>query len=160
MDLDLNENLEERLVRIQNGLDSLNSLFQRRLLNDKAKNKMIMDIENYLDKREKIDSGIAFTQLFKELLLALDSIMILDISKSEKEALVGPILEVMYRRGLKECPNNGKFNPTFDEITGVVPISKTDNVENVVYEIVQKGYVLGDTVLRTRRVIVSKDNGE
>ncbi|MDU5560170.1 nucleotide exchange factor GrpE [Anaerococcus vaginalis] len=160
MDLDLNENLEERLVRIQNGLDSLNSLFQRRLLNDKAKNKMIMDIENYLDKREKIDSGIAFTQLFKELLLALDSIMILDISKSEKEALVGPILEVMYRRGLKECPNNEKFNPTFDEITGVVPISKTDNVENVVYEIVQKGYVLGDTVLRTRRVIVSKDNGE
>ena len=66
----------------------------------------------------------------------------------------------MYRRGLKECPNNEKFNPTFDEITGVVPISKTDNVENVVYEIVQKGYVLGDTVLRTRRVIVSKDNGE
>ena len=160
MDLDLNENLEERLVRIQNGLDSLNSLFQRRLLNDKAKNKMIMDIENYLDKREKIDSGIAFTQLFKELLLALDSIIMLDISESEKEALVGPILEVMYRRGLKECPNNEKFNPTFDEITGVVPISKTDNVENVVYEIVQKGYVLGDTVLRTRRVIVSKDNGE
>lgn len=160
MDLDLNENLEERLVRIQNGLDSLNSLFQRRLLNDKAKNKMIIDIENYLAQREKIDSGIAFTQLFKELLLALDSIMILDISKSEKEALVGPILEVMYRRGLKECPNNEKFNPTFDEITGVVPISKTDNVENVVYEIVQKGYVLGDTVLRTRRVIVSKDNGE
>lgn len=160
MDLDLNENIEERLVRIQNGLDSLNSLFQRRLLNDKAKNKMIMDIENYLDKREKIDSGIAFTQLFKELLLALDSIIMLDISESEKEALVGPILEVMYRRGLKECPNNEKFNPTFDEITGVVPISKTDNVENVVYEIVQKGYVLGDTVLRTRRVIVSKDNGE
>lgn len=160
MDLDLNENLEERLVRIQNGLDSLNSLFQRRLLNDKAKNKMIMDIENYLDKREKIDSGIAFTQLFKELLLALDSIIMLDISESEKEALVGPILEVMYRRGLKECPNNEKFNPTFDEITGVVPISKTDNVENVVYEIVQKGYVLGNTVLRPRRVIVSKDNGE
>ena len=160
MDLDLNENIEERLVRIQNGLDSLNSLFQRRLLNDKAKNNMITDIENYLAQREKIDSGIAFTQLFKELLLALDSIMILDISKSEKEALVGPILEVMYRRGLKECPNNEKFNPTFDEITGVVPISKTDNVENVVYEIVQKGYVLGDTVLRTRRVIVSKDNGE
>lgn len=160
MDLNLNENLEEKLVRIQNGLDSLNSLFQRRLLNDKAKNNMITDIENYLAQREKIDSGIAFTQLFKELLLALDSIMILDISKSEKEALVGPILEVMYRRGLKECPNNEKFNPTFDEITGVVPISKTDNVENVVYEIVQKGYVLGDTVLRTRRVIVSKDNGE
>lgn len=160
MDLDLNENIEERLVRIQNGLDSLNSLFQRRLLNDKAKNNMITDIENYLAQREKIDSGIAFTQLFKELLLALDSIMILDLSESEKEALVGPILEVMYRRGLKECPNNEKFNPTFDEITGVVPISKTDNVENVVYEIVQKGYVLGDTVLRTRRVIVSKDNGE
>ena len=160
MDLNLNENLEEKLVRIQNGLDSLNSLFQRRLLNDKAKNNMITDIENYLAQREKIDSGIAFTQLFKELLLALDSIMILDISKSEKEALVGPILEVMYRRGLKECPNNEKFNPTYDEITGVVPISKTDNVENVVYEIVQEGYVLGDTVLRTRRVIVSKDNGE
>ena len=160
MDLNLNENLEEKLVRIQNGLDSLNSLFQRRLLNDKAKNNMITDIENYLAQREKIDSGIAFTQLFKELLLALDSIMILDLSESEKEALVGPILEVMYRRGLKECPNNEKFNPTFDEITGVVPISKTDNVENVVYEIVQKGYVLGDTVLRTRRVIVSKDNGE
>lgn len=160
MDLKLNENIEEKLVRIQNGLDSLNSLFQRRLLNDKAKNNMITDIENYLAQREKIDSGIVFAQLFKELLLALDSIMILDISKSEKEALVGPILEVMYRRGLKECPNNEKFNPTFDEITGVVPISKTDNVENVVYEIVQKGYVLGDTVLRTRRVIVSKDNGE
>lgn len=160
MDLNLNENLEEKLVRIQNGLDSLNNLFQRRLLNDKAKNKMIMDIENYLDKREKIDSGIAFTQLFKELLLALDSIIMLDISESEKEALVGPILEIMYRRGLKECPNNEKFDPTYDEITGVVPKSKTDNVENVVYKIVQKGYVLGDTVLRTRRVIVSKDNGE
>lgn len=160
MDLNLNENLEEKLVRIQNGLDSLNSLFQRRLLNDKSKNKMIMDIENYLDKREKIDSGIAFTQLFKELLLALDSIMMLDLSESEKETLVGPILEIMYRRGLKECPNNEKFDPTYDEIIGVVPKSKTDNVENVVYKIVQKGYVLGDTVLRTRRVIVSKDSGE
>lgn len=61
--------------------------------------------------------------------------------------------ESLAREGLTEVPTDGKFDPHTQEALLSQP---SDQEEGTVIEVLQKGYKLGDRVLRPARVVVSQ----
>ena len=69
------------------------------------------------------------------------------------QALRDQLLSVLSRHGLKEIEAKGKkYDPFLHEVLGV----SQEGDEGTVTEEIQKGYMLGDEVLRTSKVIVTK----
>ncbi len=60
--------------------------------------------------------------------------------------------DALAREGLTEIPTDGKFDPHTQEALLSQP---SDSEEGTVIEVVQKGYRLGDRVLRPARVVIS-----
>jgi molecular chaperone GrpE len=60
--------------------------------------------------------------------------------------------ELLAKQGLSEIETNGKFDPHVHEALLSQP---SDEEEGSVIEVVQKGYKLGDRVLRPARVVVA-----
>ena len=62
------------------------------------------------------------------------------------------LFELLAKQGLSEIDTNGKFDPHVHEALLSQP---SDEEEGSVIEVVQKGYKLGDKVLRPARVVVA-----
>ncbi len=62
------------------------------------------------------------------------------------------LAEVLAKEGLAEIETDGKFDPHVHEALLSQP---SDAEEGSVIEVVQKGYKLGDRVLRPARVVVA-----
>jgi molecular chaperone GrpE len=60
--------------------------------------------------------------------------------------------QTLERQGLKEIPTNGRFDPHVHEALLSQP---SDREEGSVIEVIQKGYMLGDRVLRPARVVIA-----
>ena len=60
--------------------------------------------------------------------------------------------EVLAREGLEEIPTDIPFDPHVHEALAAIPSSAE---EGTILEVVQRGYTLGDRVLRPARVIVA-----
>ena len=58
--------------------------------------------------------------------------------------------------GIKEIDASGEFNPKLHEAIMMVP-SETDEQKGKIKEVFQKGYALGDRIIRASRVIVYND---
>jgi len=70
------------------------------------------------------------------------------------EIMQSNLLSLLTKKGVSEIEAKGKdFNPHFHEIVTSCPVEKSDQDHTVIEE-VQRGYVLGDKVLRTAKVIV------
>jgi len=100
-------------------------------------------------------------RLVKELLPVLDDLgRALEAASEHEEAkledgvrLVHRALsELMAKEGLAEIETEGKFDPHVHEALLSQP---SDEEEGSVIEVVQKGYKLGDKVLRPARVVVA-----
>jgi molecular chaperone GrpE len=61
------------------------------------------------------------------------------------------------REGLVEIETNGKFDPHTQEALLAQP---SDSEEGTVLQVLQKGYKLGDRVLRPARVVISSGAGD
>jgi len=65
--------------------------------------------------------------------------------------------KILEKHNVKEIKAKGKkFNPNLHEAIGVVDGEE----DNIVMEEYQRGYMIGDMVLRHSKVIVSKKRGE
>ncbi len=62
------------------------------------------------------------------------------------------LLDVLVKEGLEEIPTDGLFDPHVHEALAAIP---AEAEEGTILEVVQRGYVLGDRVLRPARVIVA-----
>jgi len=60
--------------------------------------------------------------------------------------------DVLAREGLKEIPTDVAFDPHVHEALAAIP---SGDEEGTILEVVQRGYLLGDRVLRPARVIVA-----
>ena len=63
------------------------------------------------------------------------------------------LADLLAREGLVEVEANGKFDPHTQEALLSQP---SDQEEGAVIQVVQKGYKLGDRVLRPARVVISQ----
>jgi molecular chaperone GrpE len=126
--------------------------------------RLAADFDNYKKRvaRERQELvTLANERLVKELLPILDDLERALVAAAEHEEArleegvrlvrreLGALLE---RNGVKEIDTDGAFDPNVHEALLVQP-SEAD--EGSVIDVVQKGYTLGDRVVRPARVVVA-----
>jgi molecular chaperone GrpE len=149
------EELEERVAQAEAERDSHLADLQR----------LAADFENYrkrsVRERESIVTH-AHERLMKTLLPVLDDLeRALDAAAKHEEAKLEEGVELVARElraalegeGLEEIATDGRFDPHVHEALLVQP---SEREEGAVIEVLQKGYRLGDRVLRPARVVISQ----
>jgi molecular chaperone GrpE len=124
------------------------------------------EFDNYRKRAARVQSDIvsrAAERLVKELLPVLDDLeRALDAAEEHEEAkleegvrlVARALADALQREGLAEIETDGRFDPHIHEALLSQP---DDDVESgTVLEVLQKGYRLGDRVVRPARVIVAE----
>jgi molecular chaperone GrpE len=126
--------------------------------------RVAADFENYRKRVARDQESLvarAHERLVKELLPVLDDLERAlaaaeeheEIELEEGVRLVHQELQAALKReGLAEIETNGRFDPHVHEALLSQP---SDAEEGSVLEVVQKGYKLGDHVIRPARVVVA-----
>ena len=150
-----NAELEERLAEVERERDEY--------LNDLK--RVAADFENYRKRVARDQEGLvarAHERLVKELLPVLDDLeRALEAAAQHEEAKLEEgvrlvhreLVEALAREGLVEVETDGQFDPHVHEALLSQPSEQEDGS---VIEVLQKGYRLGDRVLRPARVVVSQ----
>ncbi len=147
--------LEERLAEVEREREEY--------LNDLK--RVAADFENYRKRVAGDQEGLvarAHERLVKELLPVLDDLeRALEAAAQHEEAKLEEgvrlvhreLVEALAREGLVEVETDGQFDPHVHEALVSQPSEQEDGS---VIEVLQKGYRLGDRVLRPARVVVSQ----
>jgi molecular chaperone GrpE len=150
-----NAELEERLAEVERERDEY--------LNDLK--RVAADFENYRKRVARDQESLvarAHERLVKELLPVLDDLeRALEAAAQHEEAELEEgvrlvhreLVEALAREGLVEVETDGQFDPHVHEALLSQPSEEEDGS---VIEVLQKGYRLGDRVLRPARVVVSQ----
>jgi molecular chaperone GrpE len=129
-----------------------------------ALQRLKAEFDNYRKRAARDQAGVmarANERLVKELLPVLDDLgRALEAAEEHEEAALEEgvklvhrsLADLLRREGLAEIETNGHFDPHVHEALLAQP-SEAD--EGTVIEVVQKGYRLGDHVLRPARVVVA-----
>jgi molecular chaperone GrpE len=148
------ESLEQRLEALTAERDEYVNHLQR----------VAAEFENYRKRtaREQADfAARANERLVKELLPVLDDLgRALEAAEQHEEAKLEEGVRLVHRQlagllrkeGLAEIETDGKFDPHVHEALLSQP---SEAPEGSVIDVVQKGYRLGDRVLRPARVVVA-----
>jgi molecular chaperone GrpE len=155
--------LEERLAALEAERDER--------LNDLK--RVAADFENYRKRVARDQESLvarAHERLVKELLPVLDDLeRALAAAEQHEEAKLEEgvrlvhrsLQDALRREGVAEIETNGRFDPHVHEALLSQP---SDAEEGSVLEVVQKGYKLGDHVIRPARVVVAaaphEDDGD
>ncbi|MBA2535911.1 MAG: nucleotide exchange factor GrpE [Actinobacteria bacterium] len=147
--------LEKRLVEAEAERDDYLVQLQR----------VAADFENYRKRAARDQESLvarAHERLVKELLPVLDDLeRALQAAAAHEEAkleegvglVARELRDALDREGLVEIETNGRFDPHVHEALLSQP---SEQEEGAVLEVLQKGYRLGDRVLRPARVVVSQ----
>ena len=147
--------LEERAALLEKERDEY--------LNDLK--RVAADFENYRKRVARDQEGLvarAHERLVKELRPVLDDLeRALEAAAQHEEAKLEEgvrlvhreLVEALAREGLVEVETDGQFDPHVHEALVSQPSEREDGS---VIEVLQKGYRLGDRVLRPARVVVSQ----
>jgi molecular chaperone GrpE len=149
------EQLERRLEEVERERDEY--------LNDLK--RLAADFENYRRRAARDQESLvarAHERLVKELLPVLDDLeRALEAAADHEEVkleegvrLVARELEnALAKEGLVEIETDGRFDPHVHEALLSQP---SDEDEGAILQVLQKGYRLGDRVLRPARVVISQ----
>lgn len=123
------------------------------------------EFDNYKKRAQREKEDIvkyANQRLLSDLLLVFDDFERALASQCSEEQLREGIHKIrenlatlMAENGLKEIPSNGRFDPTIHEALAV-----GEGEDGTILEVFQKGYYLGDKVLRCSKVMVAKRTGD
>ena len=123
------------------------------------------DFENYRKRAVRDQERLvahAHERLVRELLPILDDLeRALEAASAHQEAKLEDgvrlvhreLQEALAKEGLEEIETNGHFDPHVHEALLSQPSEQDDGA---ILEVLQKGYRLGDRVLRPARVVVSQ----
>ena len=146
--------LEQRLAELEAARDSAIADLQR----------VAADFENYRKRTARDHEALiarASERLVKELLPVLDDLERALVAAAEHEEakleegvklVHRELAQVLAKEGLVAVETDGKFDPHEHEALLTQP---SDVEEGAILEVIQKGYRLGDRVLRPARVVVS-----
>jgi molecular chaperone GrpE len=155
------ENSEEELVE---EIDETEAL--------RAENEELIDtlqrvkaeFDNYRKRAARDQESLvarAHERLVKDLLPVLDDLeRALEAAEAHEEAkleegvalVARSLAAVLRKEGLEEVPTGGKFDPHVHEALLSQP---SEAAEGSVIEVLQKGYRLGDRVIRPARVVIA-----
>jgi molecular chaperone GrpE len=150
--------LEERLAEVEKERDERTDDLKR----------VAAEFDNYRKRVARDHQSLAahaHERLVKELVPVLDDLeraleAAADSCDSERERVEDGVRlvhrelqEALAKEGLAEIETNGHFDPHVHEALLSQP---SDQEEGAILEVLQKGYRLGDRVLRPARVVVSQ----
>jgi molecular chaperone GrpE len=127
--------------------------------------RLAADFDNYRKRAARDQESLvarAHERLMKALLPVLDDLeRALEAASKHEEAKLEEGVELvarelraaLEREGLEEIQTDGRFDPHVHEALLSQP---SEHEEGAVLEVLQKGYRLGDRVLRPARVVVSQ----
>jgi molecular chaperone GrpE len=128
--------------------------------------RLAADFENYKKRaaRERAEYvALANERLLKELLPILDDLeRALNAAEEHEEAQLEEgvrlvhrsLASLLERQGVQEIATEGKFDPHVHEALLAQPSEEAASGD--VLDVIQKGYTLGDRVVRPARVIVAE----
>ncbi len=131
--------------------------------------RVAADFDNYRKRALRDQEALvarAHERLVKELLPVLDDLgRALEAAEEHEEAKLEEGVRLVHRElrdalakeGLVEIETNGSFDPHVHEALLTQPSEEDDGA---ILEVIQKGYRLGDRVLRPARVVVSQKASE
>ena len=150
----------------------VSTLEERAALLEKERDERLDDLkrvaaefDNYRKRVARDQQSLAaraHERLVKELLPVLDDLeRALEAAAEHQEAQLEngvrlvhrELQEALSKEGLEEIETNGHFDPHVHEALLSQP---SDRDEGAILEVLQKGYRLGDRVLRPARVVVSQ----
>ena len=134
--------------RVLGELEELRNRFTHKIAEDRAKNQLIVSVQQSLRERDETARGEAYRSIFKEILVALDRLI-------SQESVREEILDILALRGLERIEAIGLYNPAIHEVAGVVPADETYPAGSIVSE-VKEGFMLADRVLRPALVTVAR----
>ena len=154
---EVEEQVEEvdELVTVQKERDELVDTLQR----------VKAEFDNFRKRSAREHESLvtrAGERLVKELLPVLDDLgRALEAAEQHEEAKLEEgvrlvhrqLVDVLTKEGLEEIPTDGAFDPHVHEALLSQP---SDAESGTVIEVLQRGYRLGDRVLRPARVIVAE----
>jgi molecular chaperone GrpE len=147
--------LAERIAEIEKERDDYLNDLQR----------VAAEFDNYRKRVARDQQSLAaraHERLLKELLPVLDDLeRALEAATEHEEAKLEEgvrlvhreLQEALSKEGLEEIETNGHFDPHVHEALLSQPSERDDGA---ILEVLQKGYRLGDRVLRPARVVVSE----
>ena len=139
---------------------------QEQVVEDDRLLRLAADFENYKKRaaRERQEYvALANERLLKELLPVLDDLeRALGAAEQHEEAQLEEgvrlvhrsLASLLQRNGIEEIATDGKFDPHVHEALLAQPAE--DREHGDVLDVIQKGYKLGDRVVRPARVIVAE----
>ena len=151
--------LEERLALLEQERDELIGDLKR----------VAADFDNYRKRALRDQEALvarAHERLVKELLPVVDDLeRALVAAEEHEEAKLEEGVRLVHRElrdalakeGLVEIETDGEFDPHVHEALLTQPSGEGDGV---ILQVIQKGYRLGDRVLRPARVVVSQGQAE
>ena len=155
---------EEEPAPVEEGGDEIAALqAERDELFDRLQ-RLAAEFDNFRKRNAREQAGLiarANERLVKELLPVLDDLgRALEAAEEHEGAKLEEGVRLVHRaladllakEGLAEIETDGKFDPHVHEALLSQP---SDAEEGSVIEVVQKGYRLGDKVLRPARVVVA-----
>lgn len=149
------EVLHEKVSYIVDKVEDIESLITRRLLEDKAKNSLIEELKQYLIYRQDLDKDEKFAPFMKQILQVIDRI---ESSEEKSDLLISiaeELLQILSMNGLQVIDNSGMIDPSMHEVVNTVAVTDEQSENNIV-EVLQKGYLLNNRVLRPSKVIIAK----
>jgi molecular chaperone GrpE len=151
--------LEERLALLERERDELVDDLKR----------VAADFDNYRKRVARDQAALverAHERVVKELLPVLDDLeRALEAAEEHEEAKLEEGVRLVHRElrdalakeGLVEIETGGEFDPHVHEALLTQPSEEDDGA---ILQVIQKGYRLGDRVLRPARVVVSQGDAE
>jgi molecular chaperone GrpE len=147
--------LEERIARLEAERDEYLSDVKR----------VAADFDNYRKRAAREQQSLvarAHERLVKDLLPVLDDLeRALEAAEQHEEAKLEDGVRLVHRElrgtlekeGLVEIETDGEFDPHVHEALLSQPSEEEDGA---ILQVIQKGYRLGDRVLRPARVVISQ----
>jgi molecular chaperone GrpE len=147
--------LEERIARLEAERDEYLSDVKR----------VAADFDNYRKRAAREQQSLvarAHERLVKDLLPVLDDLeRALEAAEQHEEAKLEDGVRLVHRElrgtlekeGLVEIETDGEFDPHVHEALLSQPSEEDDGA---ILQVIQKGYRLGDRVLRPARVVISQ----
>jgi molecular chaperone GrpE len=156
------EVVEEAVDQVVEEVEPLDELAEARRERDEyldALQRLKAEFDNYRKRVARDQQELAaraHERLVKELVPVLDDLERALAHEGDVDEGIRLIhrqfSDALVKEGLAEVPTDGKFDPHTQEALLSQP---SDSEEGTVIEVVQKGYRLGDRVLRPARVVIS-----
>lgn len=148
------------LAALKEEVSQLRDLFQRRLYEDKAKNRLYEELYEQLAVARGGLTEQLLAPLLRELLLVVDRVDRfdrVDLLTDDEVDILGSVsdelMELMERRGLRRVPASGTFDPAIHEAVRGETVA--DKPPGIILDVIRPGYFLGRQLLRAEQVVVA-----